>query len=1047
MSGYPPPSGPYGPPPSNLYSIPPGSSSSGAPGVYPGQRPGAPPMYQTAAGGPPAVGAPAAYAPPGTVPPSYGAPAPQYGAPPAQYGAPAPQYGAPNAAPAAGPPAGPYGAAPPSYGGVPAAPNSPAMYGPPGAPNAPGAPAGPPTAYGGPPSGSATPGRPNVQFFSPSGGAAVQAPPNAPAPGPSMGPPTIGPPPMVAAPLSMPPPPSGVAFGAPPVGPGGAVAPPPPPAPMYSVNYGTNSGPFMPHGFESGGNLAGGATTPTAAGAAAEVAGGVAAGGAVPLPTLEEMDLSIQCNPAFLRATVSKLVASQAQATASRIPLGVVCKPMAGDRGTTNDDIEVVDFGSTGIVRCKRCRTYINPYVSWADNGRRWRCNICGMLNDVPSTYFSHLDNQGRRRDRDQRPELRNASVEFVAPGDYMVRPPQPAVFFFVLDVSEPAVTSGMLTSAVNAIKASLDDLPGAPRTQIGLLTFDSTLHFYNLKSTLSSAQMLVVSDISDVIMPLPEDLLVNLADSRAVFESLLDALPNMFKSSTASQAATGPALLAAKRVIQHVGGKLILCQASLPSLGEGILKMRENPRLLGSDKEHTLLQPDEAWYKTQAVDFSRLQIAIDTFLFSAQYTDVATLSSLSKHTSGSTYYYPAFYGPRDGEKFEKEMMHNLTRAIAFESVMRVRATRGVRFTAFYGNYFIRGTDLMALPNCTSDSSFALDMAYEEATLPGQVITIQAALLYTNSNSERRIRVHTMVLPVTQNVLEMVDTVDIDCAMNLLAKQAVDMALKTGFENARQRVLQTTTEIIRAARTASLTPVNMPGMPYGAPGGPPGGAPGANAALANKPLPASLTLLPLYSMSLLKSLVLRGSTDVRVDERAFFHQLLMNMDVEESRTFIYPRMFSIHDMAMDAGLPSDNADDDALVAGPLRVRLPQLVNLSYERLSSGGIVLLENGYDMFMWIGRGVNPAILSTLFGLPSLEGVDPTKLSIQPENSDFSSRVHAVIVALRAERSRHMQLHFIREGDGYAEAYFARYLVEDRANFSGAGLSYTEYYALVQR
>jgi len=30
------------------------------------------------------------------------------------------------------------------------------------------------------------------------------------------------------------------------------------------------------------------------------------------------------------------------------------------------------------------------------------------------------------------------------------------------------------------------------------------------------------------------------------------------------------------------------------------------------------------------------------------------------------------------------------------------------------------------------------------------VITVQAALLYTSSNGERRIRVHTMVLPVTQ---------------------------------------------------------------------------------------------------------------------------------------------------------------------------------------------------------------------------------------------------------------------------------------------------------
>ena len=47
-------------------------------------------------------------------------------------------------------------------------------------------------------------------------------------------------------------------------------------------------------------------------------------------------------------------------------------------------------------------------------------------------------------------------------------------------------------------------------------------------------------------------------------------------------------------------------------------------------------------------------------------------------------------------------------------------------------------------------SSFALDMAYDETMLSAQVITVQAALLYTSSNGERRIRVHTMVLPVTQ---------------------------------------------------------------------------------------------------------------------------------------------------------------------------------------------------------------------------------------------------------------------------------------------------------
>lgn len=44
----------------------------------------------------------------------------------------------------------------------------------------------------------------------------------------------------------------------------------------------------------------------------------------------------------------------------------------------------------------------------------------------------------------------------------------------------------------------------------------------------------------------------------------------------------------------------------------------------------------------------------------------------------------------------------------------------------------------------------------------------------------------------------MVETLDVDCAMNLFSKQAVDIACKTGFENARQRVHQTTVEVSHA---------------------------------------------------------------------------------------------------------------------------------------------------------------------------------------------------------------------------------------------------------
>jgi protein transport protein SEC24 len=136
-------------------------------------------------------------------------------------------------------------------------------------------------------------------------------------------------------------------------------------------HYGSGGGASMGGVPGAPGNM----STPTAvAGGVADPNssnGGVGAGGQ--LPSIDEMDLSIQCNPMFLRSSVSKIVSSQALATSSKVPIGLICRPMAGDVGTENEQVEVVDFGSTGIIRCKRCRTYINPFVSWTDSGRRWR--------------------------------------------------------------------------------------------------------------------------------------------------------------------------------------------------------------------------------------------------------------------------------------------------------------------------------------------------------------------------------------------------------------------------------------------------------------------------------------------------------------------------------------------------------------------------------------------------------------------------------------------------------------------------------------------------
>jgi protein transport protein SEC24 len=207
-----------------------------------------------------------------------------------------------------------------------------------------------------------------------------------------------------------------------------------------------------------------------------QMSGATTAVGAGGLPNMamnENIDYNVTIPHNLCRWTASKLPSTAAMASSTKIPLGAILRPLAPEPIESESSIPTVQPGTAGIVRCKRCRTYINAFVTWSEHGRRWRCNICAQINDCPSAYFCHLDELGLRRDRFERPELSHSVVEFVAPAEYMVRPPQEPTYFFVIDTSATAVRSGMLASTSAAIKASLDNLPGAGRTKIGFITFD----------------------------------------------------------------------------------------------------------------------------------------------------------------------------------------------------------------------------------------------------------------------------------------------------------------------------------------------------------------------------------------------------------------------------------------------------------------------------------------------------------------------------------------------------------------------------------------------
>lgn len=307
----------------------------------------------------------------------------------------------------------------------------------------------------------------------------------------------------------------------------------------------------------------------------------------------------------------------------------------------------------TVIARCRRCRTYINPYVTFIEGGNRWKCPMCNLSNEVPQ-MFDWDQEKNQPADRWKRAELNESVVEFIAPTEYMVRahrlalaagdslltprfpppllqvrPPQPPCYVFLIDVSEAAVKTGMVATAARTILESLDRLPNADgRTKVALIAVDASLHFFCLPPGSTDPTMLVVSDLDDVFLPKPQDLLVNAQEARLALENLLGRLSDMFSETYTTGSAMGAGLQAAFKLVSNIGGKIITLSASLPSVGPGALKNRDDRKLLGTSKESTLLQPASSFYKTFAIDCSRAQVSVDMFLFSSAYTDISSLSA-----------------------------------------------------------------------------------------------------------------------------------------------------------------------------------------------------------------------------------------------------------------------------------------------------------------------------------------------------------------------------------------------------------------------------------
>lgn len=724
--------------------------------------------------------------------------------------------------------------------------------------------------------------------------------------------------------------------------------------------------------------------------------------GEVPPKIVLAQEYLPNCKREIFCSTLTKVPETKSVLQKSRVPFGILIHPFK--------DLEHLPVVSCNtIVRCRACRTYINPFVVFKGD-RRWECNLCYRVNELPEEF--QYDPVSRTYgEPSRRPEVREATIEFIAPQEYMLRPPQPATYLWVLDVSRQAVDTGYLKIVCDTLLETLDKIPGDRRTMIGFITYSESVQFYLMGEEQKSVQMLDVGEVDEIFIPSPEALLVNIEACRAQIEDLLSSLPEAHASTIHTQSALGAAMQAAYKLMSPIGGRITVMSAALPTVGPGGLTAREDPNQRAA-KDIPNLGPATDFYKKLALDCSGQQIAVDLFTFNTQYLDLATLTGISKFSGGCIHHFPNFHvqrNPASVEAFTNCLTRYVTRKIGFEAVMRIRATRGLAITNFHGNFFVRSTDLLSLPNINPDAAFGMQVNIEEPLHNIRTACFQAALLYTSSRGERRIRVHTLCLPVSPNIHEVVTSVDQQAVISLLSKMAVDRSQTSSMSDAREAMVNACIDALAAFKMGLSSP--------------------AHGALE---APSALRLMPLYTLALVKCVAFRSGLSTKLDDRVFAMCELKSLPLKQLMTTIYPDLYPIHELSEKGSI----AIDDQVVPQP------GTLHLSAERLDRNGAYLMDNGNRLIIYVRSRVSPEWVSGTLGVPSYEAIPQPlfKDALPPLETPQSQLLRNFVAYIQRSKSYHVPVIVLRE-DNPARMDFIQHLVDDRTEGAQSYIEFLQF------
>jgi protein transport protein SEC24 len=374
----------------------------------------------------------------------------------------------------------------------------------------------------------------------------------------------------------------------------------------------------------------------------------------------------------------------------------------------------------------------------------------------------------------------------------------------------------------------------------------------------------------------------------------------------------------------------------------------------------------------------------------------------VSSSTGGETFYYPNFLSPRDTSKLSQEIAHTVTRETGYQALMKVRCSNGLQVSSYHGNFIQHtfGADL-ELGVIDADKALGVLFSYDGKLDAKLDAHFQSALLYTTANGERRVRCCNVIASVSDQPKDCMKFVDQDAVYMMIAKEAASKMTTTSLKDIRGSITEKNVDILAGYRK-NFSGSHPPGQLV---------------------LPENLKEFSMYMLGLIKSRAFKGGHEP-TDRRVHDMRMIKSMGALELSLYLYPRMIPVHNLNPEDGFPDPETG---------HLKMPPSIRTSFSRVEEGGVYLLDNGQNCYLWIHAQVSPNLLVDLFGegKDNLKSLDPYSSSLPVLETHLNAQVRNIMEYLKTVRgSKALTIQLARQGLDGAEYEFARLLMEDRNN-----------------